>query len=98
MNIEEKRAKQLHYDLMGIALAVRGHNGEDALFEEIDSAISALDWRRMAVIQYAFDMLSPERRAAIMGDDTNEEVLGLAIRMFSQILRTMLPENAARSA
>jgi len=98
MNIDERRAKQLHYDVMGIALAIRGHAGASGLFEEIDAALSGLDWRRMAIIQNAFDMLSEARQAVIMGEMGAPDEVGQSIAVFERTLRTMLPISSQRSA
>ena len=98
MNMDERRAKQLHYDVMGIALAIRGHAGESGLFQEIDAALSGLDWRRMAIIQNAFDLLSDERQQLIMGDMGDPDEVGQSISVVERALRTMLPANSQRSA
>jgi hypothetical protein len=98
MNIDERRAKQLHYDVMGIALAIRAHTGESGLFQEIDAALTNLDWRTMATIQNAFDLLSSERQQLIMGDMGNPDEVGRSIAIFERALRTLMPRDGQRSA
>ena len=98
MNIDERRAKQLHYDVMGIGLAIRGHTGESGLFQEIDAALSARDWRKMAIIQNAFDMLSAERQELIMGDMRSPDEVMRSIAIFERHLRTMAPVSGQRTA
>jgi len=98
MNIDERRAKQLHYDVMGIAMAIRGHTGETGLFQEIDEALTGQDWRKMAMIQSAFDVLSPERQQLIMGDMGNPDEVGRSIAMFERALHMMEPASGQRTA
>ena len=98
MQIDERRAKQLHYDVMGIALAIRGHTGETGLFQEIDAALSAQDWRKLAIIQNAFDMITPERQELIMGDMRNPDEVMRSISLFERHLRTMDPISDKRTA
>ena len=98
MNVDDRRAKQLHYDVMGIALAIRSHTGESGLFQELDAAVSALDWRIMSIVQYAFEMLTSSRQQAILSDMADPEVVGEAITIFERSLRTMMPAEAQRSA
>jgi len=97
MEMQENYAKQLHYDVMGIAMAVRGHLGECALFQEIDAAVQTLDWRKMATIQDAFDMLSERQRDAIMGSGDDSDA-GMAIQVLNQVLRTLVPSVQTRIA
>ena len=99
MNINENYAKKLHYDVIGIAMAIRGHLGECTLFMEIDEAVQSLDWRKMAIIQYAFDMLTEERRHEILsGLPEHDTSAKTSIEMFNQVLRTMLPQSQPRIA
>lgn len=96
--IDERKAKQLHYDVMGIALAIRGHVGESGLYQEIDAAISALDWRRMAAIQNAFDLLAEHVQALILGEMGDPDEVGRAIAAYERRLRAMLPGAGQRTA
>jgi hypothetical protein len=98
MNIDERRAKQLHYDVMGIALAIRGHAGPSGLFEEIDAALTDLDWRKLVVIQNAFDLLSTERQQLILGEMGDPDAVGHSITIFERMLRTMAPRGSQRTA
>jgi hypothetical protein len=98
MHTDERRAKQLHYDVMGIALAIRGHAGESGLFQEIDAALTTQDWRKLAMIQNAFELLSIERRQLILGDMGDPDEIGRSIAMFERALRMMTPSSGQRSA
>lgn len=95
---DEQRAQQLHYDVMGIALAIRGHVGESGLFQDIDRALSAQDWRALSIIQYAFEMLTTSRQQAILSDMADPETVGEALNAFERVLRSMLPADVQRSA
>jgi hypothetical protein len=98
MQIDERRAKQLHYDVMGIALAVRFHAGESGLFKEIDAALSELDWRKMAIIENAFDMLSTQRQELLMGEMGDTDEIGRTITLLERGIRMMSPEPSQRTA
>lgn len=98
MQIDDRQAKRLHYDVMGIALAIRGHMGEDALFRELDRAISALDWRKMAIAQRSFDLLSEERRRHILNERTDHDEAAGSIALFERNMRTMIPAAVPKSA
>ena len=89
MQIDERRAKQLHFDVMGIALAIRGHAGDTGLFRDIDEAITQADWRKMTIIQSAFDMLSDQRQQLIMSEMGDPDEVGRSIALFERTLRTM---------
>ncbi len=98
MKMLEREAQKLHYEVMGIALAIRGHEGESTLYRELDQTISDLDFRKMAIVQYAFEMLPTSRQNLIMTENyTDEEVVG-AIAEFNKHLRAMLPRKSAASA
>ena len=88
----------MHYEVMGIALAIRGHNGECDLFQELDQALAETDWRRMAIIQHAFDLISEKRKAVILSDGGSPRVVAHAITIFEQNLRMMLPQVQSKSA
>jgi hypothetical protein len=98
LHLDERRAKQLHYDIMGIALAIRAHAGESALYQEIDQALTERDWRKMVIIQNAFDMLSAERQQGIMDDLSSKDEVGYSIALFERALRMMLPQQDQRTA
>ncbi len=98
MNLTEREAQQLHYEVMGIALAIRGHEGESSLYRELDRAIAGLDWRRMAIIQFAFEMLTTNQRSAILSEQATTDEVVRAIAIFGRHLRSMLPGAAGRSA
>ena len=98
MHMDERRAKQLHYDVMGIALAIRGHTGDSGLFQELDAALSQRDWRKMAVVQSAFDMLSAQRQQLIMDDMGHPDEVGRSIALFEKSLRMMDPKSDQRTA
>lgn len=94
MQIDEQRAKQLHYDVMGIALAVRGHVGESGLYRELDEALTGLDWRKMAIVQHAFDMLSTERQQLIMSEMGDPDEIGRSIDLLERGIRLLAPKPA----
>lgn len=98
MQIDEQRAKQLHYDVMGIALAIRGHAGENGLYQEIDAALTELDWRKMAIIQHAFEMLSTPRQVLIMSDIGDPDEIGRSIALLERGIRMLSPAPKERSA
>lgn len=98
MQIDDRQAKRLHYDVMGIALAIRGHMGEDALFRELDRAISALDWRKMAIAQRSFDLLSEERQRHILNEGADHDEVAGSIALFERNMRTMIPAAVPKSA
>jgi hypothetical protein len=98
MDMSERQSQQLHFDVMGIALAVRGHLGECALFHEIDAALNELDWRTMAIVQYAFEMLTTQRQQTILLDLADADAVGEAITAFERILHSMLPATQKRPA
>lgn len=98
MNMSEREAQKLHYEVMGIALAIRGHEGESTLYNEIDQAISDTDFRKMSIIQYAFQTLPSSRQALVLTENyTDEEVL-TSIAEFNTHLRSMLPLKAKARA
>ncbi len=88
---DERRSKQLHYDVMGIGLAIRGHMGDSALFHEIDQALNELDWRKLVSIQQAFDLLSEARQDLIMGSAGDTMAIERSIVMFEENLRVIAP-------
>ena len=69
MFIDDHQAKQLHYDIMGVGLAVRGHAGECELYRFIDAALTALDWERMLVIRRGLALLPQHQQEDILSDD-----------------------------
>ena len=91
MNLSEREAQKLHYEVMGIALAIRGHEGESSLYNEVDQAISDTDFRKMSIIQYAFEMLPTSRQAQILTESFTDEEVVASIAEFNNHLRTMLP-------
>lgn len=98
MNLSERESQKLHYEVMGIALAIRGHEGESSLYNELDQAITQMDYRKMSIVQYAFEMLPTSRQSLVLSEHfTDEEVVG-AIAEFNTHLRTMLPRRATAGA
>ena len=98
MKMTEHETQKLHYEVMGIALAIRGHEGESTLYHDLDQAISDTDWRKMAIIQFAFEMLTTQQRTAILSDQTTGDDVVAAIAVFDKHLRSMLPGKASKSA
>ncbi|HEX9841118.1 MAG TPA: hypothetical protein VGC20_00150 [bacterium] len=98
MQIDERRAKQLHYEVMGIALAIRGHAGESGLYQEIDAALTDQDWRKMAIVQHAFEMLSTQRQTLILSEIGDLDEVGRSITLLERGIRMMSPAPSERSA
>lgn len=96
--MDERQAKQLHYEVMGIALAIRGHTGESGLFMQIDVALAHQDWAQLAMIQSAFNLLSDESQALILGDMGEPDAVGRSIAMFERTLYRMDAAQNPRSA
>ena len=91
MKMSEREAQKLHYEVMGIALAIRGHEGESTLYHEIDQAISDTDFRKMSIIQYAFEMLPSSRQSHVLTENFTDENVVSSIAEFNAHLRAMLP-------
>ena len=83
---------------MGIALAIRGHEGESSLYNEIDQAISNTDFRKMSIIQYAFQTMPSSRQALVLTENFTDEEVTASIAEFNNHLRTMLPLKAKAQA
>lgn len=98
IKLTEQESQQLHYQVMGIALAIRGHEGDSILYHELDEAISGLDWRKLAIIQYAFEMLPTSRQNLILSKDTTDQEVVESIATFNTQLRSMLPRSSSKSA
>lgn len=101
MFIDEHQAKQLHYDIMGVGLAVRGHAGECELYRFIDEALTALDWERMLVIRRGLALLPQHQQEDILSDDVAADAAASAIRRLERYVRAMsgaLRQPAARIA
>lgn len=96
--MNERQAKQLHYDVMGIALAIRGHTGETGLFQHIDAALTGLDWDGMIKIQTAFNMLRSEQQELILGDMGDPDEIGHSIAIFERSLHQMGIGTSQRTA
>ena len=90
--------ERLLYDVMGIALAIRGHLGECMLYRELDAEITEQNWRKLAIIQQAFEMLAPERREIILGDTGHMGGIHGVIAMFEGNLRSMVPHTRSNIA
>ncbi len=90
--------ERLLYDVMGIALAIRGHLGECTLYRELDAAITEQNWRKLAIIQNAFEMLAPERCEIILGDTGHMGEIHGAVAMFEGNLRSMVPHTRSNIA
>ena len=90
--------ERLLYDVMGIALAIRGHLGECTLYRELDATITEQNWRKLAIIQNAFQMLAPERREIILGDTGYMGEIHSAVAMFEGNLRSMVPHTRSNIA
>ena len=98
MNLSEREAQKLHHEVMGIALAIRGHEGESSLYNEIDQAISNTDFRKMSIIQYAFQTMPSSRQALVLTENFTDEEVTASIAEFNNHLRTMLPLKAKAQA
>lgn len=98
MSGEDRQAQALHYEIMGIALAVRGHAGEGWLYARLDTALRELDWPGLEQAKRAFDMLPENMRNDILDDRTPEDIAGTAIRRYERYLRAMLLHRGEQSA
>jgi hypothetical protein len=96
--MEAQRARQVYSDVMGIAAAIRGHAGETALYRELDQALTRQDWRKLAIIQHTFEMLSTPRQAEIMSSFGDPDDLRRALTHFERVLRTFSPAPAQHTA
>ena len=98
MIMEEKQAKQLHYDVMGIALAIRGHEGESDLFRIIDEALTSQNWVILSRVKRGFDLLSREMQADLMSDESDPGEAAIAIRRLERYARKLAGRSARQIA
>jgi hypothetical protein len=96
--MEAQRAKQVYSEVMGIALAIRGHTGDSSLYRELDQALNRQDWRKLAIIQHTFEMLSTRRQAEIMSSFGDPDDLKGALTHFERVLRTFSPAPVQHTA
>lgn len=78
MNLESYQ-KKIHYEVMGIGLAVLACKKDSHLFNILDEALTALDWVSLHKIGASFETLSGRDQAMILTCIENPARLGEAI-------------------
>jgi hypothetical protein len=94
----EQHAKQIYFEAMGIAMAVRGHAGAAGLFQELDAALTGPDWSALRVILDAFDRLPAPGQRLILSEMGDPEAVGYALAQFERTLRELQTASTRRSA
>lgn len=99
MNLDERQATRLHYEVMGIALAILGHEGESDFYHELDEALTEPNWGKLAMIQRAYDMLPEARKRQILSDaEEGDEGVEWTISKFKANLHMMSPTGSRKTA
>jgi len=98
-SMDERQATRLHYEVMGIALAILGHEGEGETYKELDEALSGPHWGKLGLIQRAFDMLPPERKRQILSNtDQDSEAVAGSIAKFKANFQMMSSREGRKTA
>lgn len=78
MNLESYQ-KKIHYNVMGIGLAVLACKKDSHLFKILDEALTTLDWVSLHKFGIVFESLSSSDQAMILTGVENPVRLGEAI-------------------
>ena len=90
--------QKLHYDVMGIGLAVRTIEGEGPLFALIDTALTSKNERQMKAILNAFNMLTSDQRLQVMEGIGDESTLLLYLARMERYIRVIGSGAEVKSA
>ena len=98
MNPSMEPIQKLHYDVMGIGLAVRAIEGEGPLFALIDQALSQKNERLMKAVFNAFNMLNENQRQHIMNGTGDESTLSMNLARMERYIRVINSGADVKSA
>ena len=94
---EHHREMRLYNDVMGIALAVWGHNGDCDVFRIMDGALDDFNLGQLAFIKEAFGMMPKTQQRDVMGDIKTIRTESAIARM-SENIAMLTKSREARTA